>query len=83
MSSGIQLVKKSIKVSYEGKDYIVAKPTTRQINDFTKSDDKTIEATVSFLQTLGLPSEVSWEIDPEQIHDIVNALMPKITEKKS
>jgi hypothetical protein len=81
--STILLSKKQIKVSYEGTEYLVAKPSTRQINDFTKADNKTIEATIAFLETLGLPASVSWEIDAASLTEIIEALMPKNTEKKS
>jgi hypothetical protein len=81
--SAINLTKKSIKVSYEGKDYLVAKPTTKQINDFSKSNEKSIEAIVTFLELLGLPTDVSWNIDAESLQEIVEALIPKIAEKKS
>lgn len=82
--STIQLTKKVIKVSHGDKEYIVAKPTTKHINDFSKSGDKTIEGTVAFLELLGLPSEVSWNIDAESIAEIVEALLPKnVAEKKS
>ena len=81
--SAINLTKKSIKVSYEGKDYLVAKPTTKQINDFSKSNDKSIEAIVTFLEVLGLPTSVSWDIDAESLQEIVEALIPKVSEKKS
>jgi len=81
--SVLNLAKKSIKVSYEGKDYLVAKPSTKQINDFSKANDKTIEGTVGFLEILGLPSDVSWNIDAESLQEIVEALIPTIKEKKS
>lgn len=81
--STLNLTKKSIKVSYDGKDYIVAKPTTKQINDFSKSNDKSIEATIAFLEQLGLPSDVSWNVDAESLQEIVEALVPKLAEKKS
>ena len=81
--SVLNLEKKSIKVSYGGKEYVVAKPSNRQINEFSKSNDKTIEAVVAFLEPLGLPAEVSWDIDAESLQQIVEALIPKISEKKS
>lgn len=83
MANEIQLSKKTIKVSYEGKEYLVAKPSTRLCNDFAQSDDKTIQATIAFLEKLGLPSDVSWELDPASIAEVVEALMPKVSEKKS
>lgn len=81
--SAINLTKKLIKVSYEGKEYLVAKPTTKQINEFSKSNDKSIDAIVAFLDLLGLPSDVSWNIDAESLQEIVEALIPKVAEKKS
>lgn len=83
MSDILSVKKKSIKVSYGDKEYLVAKPSTRQINDFSKNDSKTIEATVEFLEKLGLPADVSWEIDVESLQEIVEALVPKLAQKKS
>lgn len=81
--SEIVLKKKVVKVSYEGKDYLVAKPTSRQINDISKDEDKNIEKVIQFLDMLGLPSAVGWELDPDSIKEIMEALMPTIPEKKS
>ena len=83
MSDVLVLKKKYIKVSYGDKEYLVAKPTTKQINEFSKSEDKSVEAIVAFLEKLGLPAEISWDIDAESLQQIVEALIPKIAEKKS
>lgn len=83
MSDVLVLKKKVIKVSHEDKEYLVAKPTTKQINDFSKQADKSVDAIVKYLAMLGLPEEVSWNIDAESLQQIVEALVPKISEKKS
>jgi hypothetical protein len=81
--SELVLKKKVVKVSYEGVDYLVAKPNAKQINDISKNDDKSIESVVMFLDSLGLPADIAWQLDPDSIQEIMEALMPKIPEKKS
>lgn len=81
--SSLEIKKKVVKISYEGKEYLVAKPSTRQINEFSKTEDKSVDGIVAFLEKLGLPAEVSWEVDAETLQEIVEALIPKIAEKKS
>jgi len=82
MSDVLTLKKKVIKVSHEDKEYLVAKPTTKQINEFSKKEDKSLEAMVAYLAELGLPEEVSWNIDAESMNEIVNALIPTISKEK-
>lgn len=82
MSDVLTLKKKVIKVSHEDKEYLVAKPTTRQINEFSKLNDKSVEAIVAFLAELGLPEEVSWNIDAESMQLIVEALIPATAKEK-
>jgi hypothetical protein len=79
----IQLTKKAIKVLFDDKEYIVKKPSARQINDFSKAKDVSIDATIAFLEMLGLPQEISWEIDADSLTEICRALMPALSEKKS
>lgn len=79
----IQLTKKAIKVLFDDKEYVVKKPSARQINDFSKAKDVSIDATIAFLEMLGLPQEISWEIDADSLTEICRALMPALSEKKS
>lgn len=79
----IQLTKKAIKVLFDGKEYIVKKPSARQINDFSKAKDVSMEATIAFLELLGLPQDIAWEIDADSLTEICRALMPALSEKKS
>ena len=83
MSTELKLTKKVIKVSYDDKDYLVAKPTSKQLNDFVKVDDKTLDATIALLEQLGLPADISWNLDTETLTEVIEAIMPKISEKKS
>jgi hypothetical protein len=83
MSTELKLTKKVIKVSYEDKDYLVAKPSSKQLNDFVKANDTNLDATIALLEQLGLPADISWNMDTESLNEIVLALMPKAPEKKS
>lgn len=82
MSDVLNIKRKVIKVSYEGKEYLVAKPSTKQIHDFSEAKDNSIKAMVAFLDMLGLPSAVCWEIDQESVAEIVDALIPKTAQQK-
>jgi len=79
----IQLTKKAIKVLFDDKEYVVKKPSARQINDFSKAKDVSMEATIAFLGVLGLPEAIAWEIDADSLTEICRALMPALSEKKS
>lgn len=80
--SEIKVVKKQIKVTVGDRDYLVSKPTSRQIKEFADSKDNSIEATIKFIDTLGLPADVSWDIDADSLAEIIQAIMPT-GEKKS
>ena len=80
--SEIKIVKKIINVNVEDKIYPVRKPTAKEISDFAKKEDSSIDATIAFVDLLGLPSEVSWSIDADSLNEIVKAIMPNV-EKKS
>lgn len=81
--STINLSKKTIKVIYEGKEYKVAKPSTRQLDEYSKSEKKDVASIVDFLDMLGFPKEVSWELDAESLRDLLSLIIPKFEEKKS
>lgn len=79
----IKIVKKIIKVSVEDKVFEVRKPTAKEISDFSKTKDSSIDGTIAFLEILGLPSEISWNIDADSLTEIIKAIMPDVAEKKS
>ncbi len=74
----LKIERKSVKVNFEGALHTVYAPSNALLKEFIadKSPDD-MEKTISFLEKLGLPSEVSWAIDGESLRDIVEALMPK------
>lgn len=80
--SEIKIVKKIIKVHIENESFDVRKPTAKEISDFAKKEDSSIEAVINFLNDLGLPSEKSWQFDADSLNEIVKAVMPQV-EKKS
>jgi len=79
----LELTRKVLKVKYDGKEYDVRKPSSRQISDFANNSKKDVEALVEFLAQLGFPADVAWDIEAENLRLLVEQLMPKIDEKKS
>lgn len=73
-----------IKVVFEGKDYLLSKPTLGASRDFAKaiklaeSDDSAkIDAMIEYLAKLGLPREICENLMIEEVEKIIDALTPK------
>lgn len=73
--SEIKIVKKVVRVHVGDKHYDVSKPTMRQAQKYAKS--KTIEETVDFLDELGLPKDICWDLDVDSLREITESLMPQ------
>lgn len=72
----------SIKIKIGEQSYDVKKPNNRQLKEFQKSfkeksDDEALDLLIKMLATLGLPEEISWELDPESLQLITTELLPK------
>ena len=74
----LNIKRKSIKVNFEDKLHVVYAPSNALLKEYTadKSPDD-MEKSISLLEKLGLPSEISWALDPESLGAIVEALMHK------
>lgn len=81
--SQLNLSKKTIKIIYEGKEYVISKPSTRQLDDFAKNKKQDSEAVVKFLAGLGFPESVAWDIEAENLREIIKIVCPPIDEKKT
>lgn len=81
MSSEIVIApKKAIKVRVGEMAYEVRKPSNRELHAFStreKNDATALADMIKFLASLGLPEEVSWELDPESVTQIVESLVPQ------
>lgn len=73
----LNLKRKVIKVNFEGKQYEVAAPSNKRLKQFMEDKREDLDKTVDLLDTLGLPKEVCWELDPDSLMQIVEALTPK------
>lgn len=72
----------SIAVKLGEQSFQVKKPNNRQLKEFQKSykekdDSEALDILIKLLGELGLPEEISWELDPESLALITEALMPK------
>ncbi len=70
--------RKAIKVTIEGTSYEVKKPSNGQLRALSEVDPKEgLQHTVELLDSLGLPSAVTWELEPESLQAITEALISK------
>lgn len=73
----IELKKKSVKVRYEGAEYDVRAPSNAELRHFTEAEGSDLDKTVKLLDSCGLPEAVCWELDPESLAQVLEALTPK------
>lgn len=72
----------SIKVKIGEQSYDVKKPNNRQLKEFQKSfkeknEDDALDLLIKMFAALGLPEEISWELNPESLELITAELLPK------
>ena len=68
--------KRVLKFKFEGADYSVPYPSNKKLHEFQKKQSKTkeedsLELLVEFLNGLGLPSDVSWDMEPSHLTQIL------------
>ncbi len=79
----IELVAKprtSIKYTFGEESWVIKKPNNGQLMEFQKASSdplKSAEAVFALLAELGLPLEASRKMEPEDINDLVELLIPK------
>lgn len=76
--------KRVLEFKFDGTDYSVPYPSNKKLHEFQKKQKKTteensLENLIDFLNELGLPSEVGWEMEPYHL----NKIFEKFNEKKS
>jgi hypothetical protein len=75
----MELKKRKLQFNFEGKDFEINFPTTRQVRDFdsllkSKEDKDHFELTVEFLGWLGLDKEVVLDMEPTHIKMIIDSV---------
>jgi hypothetical protein len=75
--SELQILRGSIKVRVGEAVYEVKKPNNREIYELSKQDETDLKGMITFLDKLGLPEAVAWEIDPESLASIFAAITPQ------
>ncbi len=79
--SELVIVKGSIKVKVGEAVYELSKPSNRQVRDLQKklqaSPEDAIEVNIDFLESLGFPKDVAWDIEPSAFEKILEALLAK------
>lgn len=74
--------KRVLKFKFEGADYVVPFPSNRKLHEFQKKQSKSkeedsLELLIDFLDGLGLPSDVSWEMEPSHLTQILENFSQK------
>ena len=75
----IELKKKVYKFKYDDVEYALRAPTVRQVEKLQKTmkdvaEEKALGSTLKFLEELGLPSKISYDMEAEHLETIVNAV---------
>lgn len=68
--------KRVLKFKFDGTEYSVPYPNNRKLNDFQKKQSKvkeedSLESLICFLDDLGLPSDVGWDMEPTHLTQIL------------
>jgi hypothetical protein len=72
----LELKRKVITVKFEDAAYQVRVPSAREIKEIQGSASADIDQSIQLLDKLGLPSAVAWELDPESLQLVFEALLP-------
>lgn len=73
----IELKKKVYKFKYDGNEYELKAPTIRQVEKMQREakglkEENAIESTLNFLNDLGLPKKIAYDMEAEHLEIIVN-----------
>ena len=75
----MELKKRKLQFKFEGKDFEINFPTTRQVRDFdqllkTKEDKDHFDLMIEFLGWLGLDKEIVLDMETGHVKAIIDAL---------
>jgi len=74
--------KRVLKFKFEDTEYSVSFPNNRRLNEFQKEqkvikEEDSLESLIKFLNELGLPSEVAWDMEPQHLTQILESFNQK------
>lgn len=75
----LNLNRKIIKVKFEGEEYKVRAPSNAELKKFMEdeAEGNDLDKSIRLLGQLGLPEEISWELDPESLQQVIEAITPQ------
>jgi len=81
----MQFEKRKLKAKIYGQDYELTFPTVRQQNEYVKAikesgEDNAMDDLTNLLERLGLPKDVSMDMELDHLLQLMDALVP--TKKK-
>lgn len=77
----LEFKKRELKLKVYGEEYLLNFPTVKQTQDYAKklegvSDNEATGLVINLLDSLGLPTEVTNEMEPEHLGQVISELMP-------
>jgi len=77
----LEFKRRELALKVYGEEYKILFPTVSQVQNYAKElnkrgEEDAGELLLEFLDKLGLPKEVSGEMESDHLQQVVNALMP-------
>ena len=78
----IEFVKRELRIKLDGQEYTLVYPSNRKLQEHSIAvkgleEDKVLDALVNFLDKLGLPKDIAWEMEPYMLEEILTELTSK------
>lgn len=75
----MEFKKRKLEITFEEKKHQLSFPTVRQMEDFSKSfstvkPEEQLSITINLLNELGLPSDVSYSMEPDHLREIIEVI---------
>ena len=71
-----------LNIKFDGESYELRFPSNRVLNDFVKAEkdkpeDEALEGLIRFLDGLGLPEDIAWDMEPYMLGEIMEEFKSK------
>jgi hypothetical protein len=78
----MEFKKRTLKLNVYGNSYEIDFPTVKKTQQYAEKlkefgDDGAVDAVLDFLGDLGLPKNVTEEMEPEHLGQVIEALVPE------
>lgn len=73
----LEFQKRILTIEFGEDSYNMNFPSVRQIDGFqreAKKDQDSLSPTIKFLESLGLPKDVSYSLEPDMLSEIISTL---------